>query len=342
MTIYNLNGSIASNAYARNGSILSQAYDINGSLVYGDSYDINNVASYFRSEVQTVASQINSLSSDWVSFVFITDTHESDNENHSQAIANYLIHNSKAFGLFLGGDYSAGDWNATSYSNWMAPLIEYSQGQTFPVLGNHERLGVSNISTLVPYIHADFLSDKTYLNGETELFYYYFDNSSKKVRYMVINTAETSSNGVSDDQIRWITRNVYLPASDWKLVVFGHHDIDSTNFTGNYKSSKATEITNAISACNGYIVGYFCGHEHFDQLRLVNNKFYQLISLCDRFENSDPFDITCPVRTRGTSTEQVVTVVSFNIDTGEVVTRRIGAGAGLSANEFSWNYKILT
>lgn len=341
MAIYDKNGSVLTSVYSYNGARLSRAYDINGTSVYGNNYSIDNVVSYMQTETINVSDQINALDSSWVSFVYITDIHNDANENNSQAVANYLLHNSKVMGLFLGGDYCAGDWNATYYSEWMESILEYSQEQTYPVLGNHERFGVPSLSTLVPYIHDDFLADKSFLNGEPQLFYYYFDNSSKKIRYMVINTSETSGNGVSDTQIRWITRNVSLPSTDWKLVVFGHHDIDVTNFTEDYKSTKSAEITSAISSCNGYIVGYFCGHEHLDQLRLVNNKFYQLISNCDRFETGDSWGVPRPSRTRGTSTEQVVTVVSFNISTGDVVTRRIGAGAGLTANEFSWNYKTL-
>lgn len=341
MAIYDINSDQLSQAYDISGTSLDTAYDVEGMEVFGNSYPIDNVVSYYRSEVESVADEINALSSDWTSFVFITDTHNTANENNSQAIINYLLKNTKAKRCFHGGDYCDGDWDSTKYSNWVAPFKQYSRGQFFPAIGNHERFGVPYLSTLVEYIYQDFLANKSYLQGALTSFYYYFDDTSRKTRYLVVNTSESSANGMSTTQLNWITNAVALPGTDWNLVVFGHHDIDASNVTGDWKSTKSAEVTTALSSCNGKIVGYFCGHEHVDQLRLVNNKFYQLISYCDRFENADYFEIDNPSRTRGTTSEHTITVVSFNTSTGEVVTRRIGAGAGSSAHEFSWNYKTL-
>lgn len=344
MSVYEIDGSELNKVYDIGGDELSTAYDIDGDIVYTATpkeYAITNVVSYFRQDTEDVADELNALSSDWQSFVFLTDTHGSGNKQHSQAIAMYLMANTPATMLFMGGDYCQGDWVETQYDTYFEPFITNGfDDELYPVIGNHERFG-AELSAL-DVIYEDFLESKSKLKGNPSKFYYYFDKASKKTRYMFINTSNDLANGMTQTQIDWIAQNVILPASDWNLVVIGHIDIDASNITGQWKSAKASEITSAISLCNGHIVGYFCGHEHIDQLRLVNSKFYQLISLCDLFENDNYFEVdNYPTRTNGTDTEQVVTVVSFNTQTGIVQTRRIGAGAGSGVNEYTWNYKTL-
>ena len=338
MAVYSIDGTELNAVYDISADSLAFVYNINGTeiAVSAPEYNITNVVRYFQQSVLDTVDELNELSDAWQSFIFVTDTHGSANKQHSQAIVMYLLANSSAKKAFFAGDYCASDWALDQWEAYFDTFLESGFAPyIYPTIGNHERFGGAG-STLVA-IYDDYLSTKP-LNGTPANYYFYFDNKAKKTRFLFINTSNDIANGVSQTQINWIAQTAQLPGSDWSLVVIGHIDIDPDNtLTGSWKSAKASEVTTAISSCNGKIVGYFCGHEHIDQLRLVKNKFFQLISLCDKFENDNYFDVdNYPVRTSGTATEQVVTVVSFNTTTGDVVTRRIGAG-----DEYAWNYKTL-
>lgn len=341
MSVYSISGAELDAIYDVYGDDIDDGYDIDGENVYTKIplvFDIDDVVSYYRADVLTTASAISDLSDQWTSFIFVTDTHTGNSYN-SQAIVMYLLANTPVKMAFFGGDYVGGSWNQEHYRQYFFPFIENGfASRVYPTIGNHELFlyGGSTWDDL-GIIYDDFLTAKSNLHGNPQDFYYYFDDSRKKIRYMVINTSDHSGNKVTQEQFNWLYSAVTLPTNAWNLVVLGHIDIDVLNFTGQWMSAYAQALTNAISSCNGHIVGYFCGHEHIDQLRLVNNRFYQLISLCDVFENDNYFDVdNYPTRVRGTSSEQAVTVVSFNTTTGDVVTHRIGAG-----DEYAWNYKTL-
>lgn len=341
MSIYIMTGTEITEAYALNGTELQEAYDLNGNVCFepwGVEYPIENVVSYFRQDTLAVAEEINALSDDWQSFVFVADSHQA-NKWHSAPIVMYLLANTKVRRFFHGGDCIGGSWSDSAYLYYFNPMIENGfTSRIYPAVGNHETFLFGDYTYASLELIYDTFLRKNELHGYPERYYYYFDDVNKKTRYICINTSDGAGNRVTQDQIDWITQTAQLPDSDWSLVVFGHIDIDPDNtLTGGWKSVKSAEITSALSACNGKVVGYFSGHEHIDQLRLVNNKFYQCICLCDVFENDNYYNVdNYPVRTAGTNTEQVVTVVSFNTTTGDVVTRRIGAG-----DEYAWNYKIL-
>ena len=110
------------------------------------------------------------------------------------------------------------------------------------------------------------------------------------VRYMIINTSDNSEANTTDEQLEWITESVKLPSDDWKLIVFGHIDINQNDLiTKDWKSPKSEEITNALSSTNGTLVGYFCGHEHFDSIQKVNDKFYEIVLLNDSCSKDTTF-----------------------------------------------------
>lgn len=340
MSIYIMTGTEATEAYVLNGTELQEAYDLNGNVCFEPwevEYPIENVVSYFRQDTLAVAEEINTLSDDWQSFAFVTDSHQ-NNKWHSAPIVMYLLANTKVKRFFHGGDCIGGSWSDSAYMYYFNQMVENGfTSRIYPVIGNHETFlfGEDTYASLA-LIYNTFLQ-KSGLHGFPENYYYYFDNVPKKTRYLFINTSDTAGNRVTQEQLDWIYSAVALPDSNWSLVVVGHIDIDVTNITGQWMSAQSQAVTTAISSCNGHIVGYFCGHEHIDQLRLVNNKFYQCICLCDVFENDNYYNVdNYPVRTVGTATEQVVTVVSFNTATGDVITRRIGAG-----DEYAWNYKTL-
>ena len=197
-----------------------------------------------------------------------------------------------------------------NFSKYIGSLKNRSK--IYVTLGNHD----ININEKLMY--NTLLKNKNII-GNPEQFYYYFDDSNKKIRYLVLNTSNSnkSTNQMSDVELEWLKKAIKLPNKTWSVVILGHHDIDiNANLT--YTNKSATEITNIISTCNGKIVGYFCGHEHVDNQTLVNKKFYQNVFYSDCLNANQKW------RKSGFTDDQCITIVSFNTKTGNVRFNRIG------------------
>ena len=326
--MYDIDGNTIESAYSVSGDVLGDAYDIDGNKL--GKYDISNVASYFQTETLSVASDINALSDDWQSFVFITDPHGNGNKNHSQAIGLYLLDNTKASMIVLGGDYSVGYWSsATEYSNYVSAFLNSGLvNNIYAIYGNHERPSSDSVTTSAKqYIYNDFLKDKNNITGVLTDNYYYFDDTQKKMRYMFLNTSDGSDQyTMSSGQLEWIAENVVMPSSEWSLVVIGHVNLVKMANVTTANQTNGSSIVSAIENCNGTIVGYFCGHQHIDYTEKIGN-FQYTTMLCDKFENTNYYNgISVTDRVSGTDSEQAVSVISINTSTKNVVVRRIGAG----------------
>lgn len=327
MSVYDVNGTELATVYGIGGSALEQAYDISSNALIDSKYAIENVVEYYRQSTLSVASDINALSDEWQSFVFITDPHGSRNKQHSQAIGMYLLDNTPATMLVLNGDYSVVNWSQTEYSNYMRPYLESSLTDSiYAVCGNHERLG-DTFAEAKACIYNDFLSAKTNIHGQLNEIYYYLDDVSKKTRYMFINTSDGSGvYNMSTTQLDWISQNAVLPATDWSLVVIGHVNLAQMGGVTYDNEANGSSVVSAIENCNGTIVGYFCGHQHIDLTEKIGNIWHTTLT-CDKFENSNYYSgLSYTQRVADTVTEQTVSVISINTNTKNVVVRRVGAG----------------
>lgn len=293
-----------------------------------DNIEIDDIAPYYQESTLNVAAEVNALSDDYVSFIVVTDTHGTKNKNNSQNIARYLLKNTKADRLFHLGDSVASTWNESDYRLYFDSFNNCKQ-QVFYTLGNHETYESTNND--IEMIYNDLLLCKEYLHGSPEKFYYYFDDVESNIRYLIINTSDTSN-----EQIEWINKSVKLPSDDWKLIVFGHMDIiENDPIMWKWVAPMSKDIADALSSTNGTIVGYFCGHEHCDLINKVEDKFYEIILLNDSCEADDTFDeIINPERIEGTNSENAISVVSINTVDGSVEIKRIGAGENLTYNYF--------
>ena len=294
------------------------------------AFDITGMVEYFVAPTKSVVGEINNLGDDWISFVAIADPHGDANMQNSQAIVNYLLETSKCESAILLGDYSTEYWSEAEYSNWVEPL-KVNAEKIYPVIGNHERMGAS--ASDIAVIYTDFLADKANIVGTPESYYYYRDIESHKLRVAFINTSETSQYRMSETQLTWLkTTAETLPDSSWHLMVCAHVNVNDLGGVTRSNSPDAEAIINAISSCNGKIVGYFCGHQHIDDARDIGS-FHQVLLLNDKLETKNYYEgYSVTDRKAGTVSEQAVSVISVNTTTCDVVVRRIGAGKTMVYN----------
>lgn len=276
---------------------------------YVDNITIDDVDSTLRTATQSVVTSINNSASNSISFVILTDTHGSANGQKSQNAVRYILKNSLANKLFWLGDMSNANWSTSEYETFREPLLNCAD-KVYPTLGNHEYFGNAS-GTGLDEIYTDFLEEKT-LSGAPSSFYYYFDDSAKKVRYIMLNTSEGATDNVSSTQLTWLSSAVTLPTNEWGIVVLSHYPFDRTlGSTGQgvqLYTSYWESICDILETTNGTIISHLCGHIHADSQAVLDYTFYEQRLLND------------------SASGQAINVVNINLTTGVAHIYRIGSG----------------
>ena len=280
-------------------------------VVTPDTIQLSDVYSTYQTSTADVVDAINTSDANAVSFIVLTDTHGSANGQKSQNICRYILKNSHASKLFWLGDISNINWSLTEYQTFAQPLLNCAE-KVYPTLGNHEYFGgnASQIQT----IYTDFLDGKTYLNGSLTDFYYYMDDPSHKVRYIVINTSSGVTNLVSSAELTWLESAVQMPSSDWGAIVFGHFPLQRNGVTETSEnvSNQRYQVRDILLGTNGTIISYICGHTHEDINSIIDYSFYQQI-----LDNDS-------------ESAQAISIFNVNLDTKEVYIYRIGHGSDIN------------
>ena len=280
---------------------------------------------YFINQIKTVVGELEEEEGDaWTTFLVVTDPHGNLNTQHSQNIVRYLLDNTKADKCFILGDFSNLEFKPAQYTAYTDLLLPCSD-KIYPAIGNHDRVERTYYSptSQIRRIYDTFLKDKveapdSKLQGFPEKYYYYFDDEERKLRYLVINTSddETDPYQMTEEQLDWLRNTAtVLPDTDWSLITFGHLPIDPKDPYPN-KSLRCEEVSTILANTRGSLVGYICGHVHKDQYTFVKNSFYEVVLNCDKNTHTRLVDRS--------PSEQVITVISVNTETGEVALRRIG------------------
>ena len=288
---------------------------------------LTDIVEYYRTPTQEVVDTVNSYDDSVLSFVVIADTHGSANQHNSQAIVNYMLENSKADKCFWLGDVCIHEWVPDEFVEYATPLLK-NKDKIFFAIGNHEYSRADgssdDMSALVDYFTAQ--------RNPTENFNYYHDDVEHKVRCIIVDTEKQGNNR------EWIAEAINTLPDGYKYLVFGHTPIgysdgaDGVPWAINDATTSLTILENNPQDC----IGYFCGHEHVDAKHIVRNRYWEVCFICDRFDNTNWYDgFAVTDRVVGTISEQAVSVVSINIETGDVIVHRIGAGSG-----YTYNYLI--
>ena len=306
-----------------------------GAWVYTYEETEYEVKDYFQQSICRVMGELNDLSSDWDSFIVVTDTHGKWNQQHSQNVVRYLLEKSPAKKCFLLGDFNVFGYQPTTpyYFEMYAKSLLPVKDQIYATIGNHDRDGMEDYDkSQVSVIYDYFLADKEGLKGDPEDFYFYFDDPDRKLRYLVLNTSNDPVNraNMTETELEWLQYDgLVLPGEDWTVMVLGHLDINP-DIRFSKVSRDGVLLSHLIANCNGHVAGYMCGHEHKDHRSLVKDTFYQTIV------TSDFIAIDQPERSVGTESEQAVTIVSINTKTGDVQFRRVGTDLGEQIQDYNY------
>ena len=299
------------------------------------------IPTYWQTHMDTKISEINTMnetSSDADSFIFITDLHlPRYNNNDNVALIKYIIENTSVQKVFFGGDVV----HATSDASGMASIRGLDKAlknvKTHMMRGNHD----SDVNTEHQFYDAMYRKQSDYCEMTSKL-YYYTDDKSHKIRYIVLDSIYTSSNSAmtSDTQLTWMKERITELENDWTVIIFRHsiwepvtkaNSIGSINADTNLVLNALTEIK-SDTKCT--VAGIIAGHCHRDYSGKTNDGLLLIATTCDASgtlaSNYDPVNSN---RTAGTTNAQAFDVINVNPVTRTIKLIRIGAG---SNREFTY------
>ena len=318
-----------------------------------------------------------------VSFLWASDIHASagiDERGQRFGMVAKAIMDEADIPLFVGtGDFmsQSSHANVTDVYNelalarkWLDPIPYDRQAL---IMGNHDGAwgdttsGYYNkqlpLEEMYNLIYRKQAMDFRRVSGDNGT-YYYIDNLSQKVRFIMLNTNNTPSAEDYDNddgtaiydrfhlscycqaQYDWLTDVALDMPEGYTAFIFAHEPysgdyslmtgvVDAFNNKGTYKNS-FTDSDNAwrnasvdvnFANANGEIAAVFAGHTHLSEIRS---------------EDNNPMYSTCPLimitnavggevrdgttRTDGTTTEFAMDIVTVDLKNRNIYMTRLGAG----------------
>lgn len=282
-------------------------------------------------QVKDKVNLINSIDIDGGAFIFITDTHVTSNCLNSPQQIKYILQNTSIDKVIWGGDaISAYGDNIEQQWEWHCNAFDVNIkgfGDFYKVRGNHDFTirqseGSESGRTLSQHQSFQYLFNDV-PNGivrnveDPDGCYYYFDDDNSKVRFIVLDTEDSVSdgnvpwgvwNGVHNVQLGWIANTAIATTPDYYGIVLISH-IPITDTTSAYYNTytNVLQLVDAINAKRKGNIGpvnydfsslkavrvllYLSGHIHHD-LQTYKNGVLHVVTASDAAYwdyLSDPF-----------------------------------------------------
>lgn len=280
------------------------------------------------SEILQTKAQID----DCESFFWITDIHwEPDlNTRRSPAMIRYLADRTGIDKILNGGDTGNSSAICSNAIDRLRDAI--GADRVYSVNGNHEINDASRYEKPYERVHKALRGHcKDIVYGDKNKSYFYFDNTTSKVRYIGLSTYglyidNLYENAYTKEQLQWFKNQALQVDEGWTIVIFTH-----ALFQVSSKSNKLTVLSQGfVDAIDHYqgkgkIACVLMGHLHVDRIHIGESGVPYILSQCDRTE---PYkgDINV-LRVPGTISEQHFEVVLIDKKKQEVRLYSIGSDA---------------
>ncbi len=177
--------------------------------------------------------------------------------------------------------------------------------------------------------------------------YYYFDNDTQKIRYIILNTRGNYTTFSADSaQHQWIIDTLNDAPTGYNIVVIPHwfFEINEEDATVTQLSSFGTLIKSLLDAYNGHtsgtwsglsydfsnaggkVIAVITGHVHREYSEISAAGYPMIGFICDAVNGSAQLT----TRTIGTYTEHSVSLITINTTTKTIVCTPIGTGTSRS------------
>ena len=237
----------------------------------------------------------------------------------------------------MGGDYADG----INIDALRAYSTAY-KGHIYNVMGNHEYMDyfaengemtpkTVNGATLWEYLNGD-LTDA--IVGSYQHNYYYVDNPTQKMRYIILNVYTDGSVADFDStQQAWLSDVLANTPAEYTVIIFTHMSASVDHDTGAISPSNfGSIIWNIADSSQANIAAIIQGHTHFDGLGSTTGGIPVFITTCDKYSpyiangvDQEPW--LAETRTAYTITEQAFDVFVVDKKNRKVFAVRIGCPA---------------
>ena len=265
-------------------------------------------------------------------FFWITDIHwEPDlNARRSPAMIRYLASKIGIDKILNGGDTGNSSVICSNAIDRLRDAI--GSDKVYSVNGNHETNDASRYEKPFERVHKALRGHcKDIVYGDENKSYFFFDNTTSKVRYIGLSTYglfidNQYENAYTEVQLQWFKEQALNVDEGWTLIIFTH-----ALYVVNDSSNKVNVLSQAfVDAIDQYqgkgkIACVLMGHSHVDRVHIGETGVPYILSQCDRTE---PYKNDINVsRTPGTITEQHFEVVLLDKGKQEIKLFSIGADA---------------
>lgn len=285
-------------------------------------------------------------------FIFITDTHWEQNQEHSPSIIKDVSRQTGIGMVIHGGDYLNAQQDKAVFLKMLSEqivLFDDSAKVFLPVYGNHESnlYEGSNIDKKFTYssVFGDtqnkqgyFFIDNTQSKYRNAFGDYYYNCPNKHLRVIILNT---SANGqVNSRHLQWLNDTIMSTPDGFSIFVACHtiwtkdkdtlssdanilFDLfDAVNKKGSYKSDVSDKVVSCdFSTKNVTVSLIICGHLHTDTSTTTTDGIPVIATTCDAYLSEKKAENTV-----GTYKEQAFDVVQVDTTERKIYMTRIGYG----------------
>lgn len=288
---------------------------------------VEDIPSYWTEHLTEKLATINSVNEaagyNGASLIFLTDTHWPANNNYSIDLINKVIDGTSIKKVFFGGDMLECDNKDSSIVTLGREKEKklHKEAILYPVRGNHDTTSSACKDTHWWDIFYSRLANR---NVDVSKMYYYDDDVSHKIRYIILDmiAPESAVTTYFTNQLNWMEERVKELDTGWNVVVVCHSvwgalKVGTITTWGQALLDRLDALCGNVKA---NIIAVISGHVH-DDGEIQRAKGYVVISTdADRAADG----------VAGGITEQAFDVMNINVDTKKITITRVGRGSDRS------------
>lgn len=339
-------------------SVLGLQEDVSGLNTRVQNLEDGAIADYWQTYLDSISDNINdalyALGNHGDSFLFFTDYHYDKNADSLTGgeqlykVLEYIRVRHAVCKIINGGDLL--QTHATTVDALEELNIFYQHfhrfGRMYNVIGNHDSNHYQADARLTDNqmyqdLFAGFeIENKSNLNPGM---YYYFDNSTQKIRYIVLNTKGNYATFSADSaQHQWLIDTLGDTPAGYCIVVIPHwfFEVNEQDTTVTQLSSFGILIKSLLDAYNGHtsgtwsglsydfsnaggkVIAVITGHVHREYSEISAAGYPMIGFICDAVNGSAQL----APRSLGTYTEHSVSLITIDTTAKSIVCTPIGAG----------------
>ena len=287
---------------------------------------------YIQNKANTIINLERGCISNGDSFIFITDMHWTLNAKNSPKLVKYIAEKARINKLFDGGDDANGN-NAKCSEEFRKNF----SGDIFSCAGNHEYAYANDTTESDLFYNFNMWLPNNVVWGDPSRNYYYVENPSSKIRYVITNGwLPGALTGFEEKQRNWIKNTALNVPDGYEIVIFTHALYEDS---GKYVFPIAENIEKILDEHqreHNNIISIFQGHNHRDAImHTKGTNIPIIITSCDKYKpyyDNGESDINV-TREIGTITEQCFDVAIINKNIKKITLVRIGCKAKMNDAE---------